>query len=54
MNLVQGSSVTIETENGESAVFSYAETFVVPAGAGSLKIKNRGEGEAILVKAFIK
>jgi mannose-6-phosphate isomerase class I len=54
MNLVQGSSVDIETENGESAVFSYAETFVVPAGAGSLKIKNRGEGEAILVKAFIK
>jgi mannose-6-phosphate isomerase class I len=54
MNLVQGSSVDIETENGETAVFSYAETFVVPAGAGSLKIKNRGEGEAILVKAFIK
>lgn len=54
MNLVQGSSVAIETENGATAVFNYAETFVIPAAAGSFRIKNRGEEEAIIVKAFIK
>lgn len=54
MNLVQGSSVAIETENGSTAVFNYAETFVIPAAAGSFTIKNIGEGEAIMVKAFIK
>jgi mannose-6-phosphate isomerase class I len=54
MNLVQGSSIAIETENGETAVYNYAETFVIPAAAGSFKLKNIGKEEAILVKAFIK
>ncbi|MBO9153454.1 class I mannose-6-phosphate isomerase [Chitinophaga sp. GCM10012297] len=52
--LVEGESVSIETANGVKAVFSYAETFVVPAAAVAYRVTNNGGGAAKLVKAFLK
>jgi len=54
INLVKGSSIIIETESGHRAQFNYAETFVVPAAAGSFRIINQDPVEAMIVKAFIK
>lgn len=54
MNLVDGEKILVETRNGVSQVISYAETFVIPAAAGGIRVTNLSEGEAVLVKAFIK
>jgi mannose-6-phosphate isomerase class I len=54
MNLVEGEKILVETQNGISNVISYAETFVIPAAAGGIRVTNLSGGEAILVKAFIK
>jgi mannose-6-phosphate isomerase class I len=54
MNLTEGQSIDIETANGLKKTFSYAETFVIPAAARSIKVTNNSSMEAILVKAFMK
>jgi mannose-6-phosphate isomerase class I len=54
MSLVEGQRVLLETSAGERASFNYAETFVIPAAAGSYRLISP-DGEALkVVKTFVK
>ena len=54
MNLTEGTIIEVITENGLKSEFSFAETFVIPAAANSVRIYNPSAEEAVLVKAFVK
>jgi mannose-6-phosphate isomerase class I len=54
MSLTEGQSIDIETKYGFNMTFSYAETFIIPAAAQSVRIRNNSLTEAILIKAFMK
>ena len=54
LNLVGGRSIELTASAGYTSKFNYAETFVIPAAAGTVKVKNLSEDEAILIVAFVK
>jgi mannose-6-phosphate isomerase class I len=53
-NLVEGSMVEVVTESGFSTIYRYAETFVIPASAGSYRFINPSGQPIMLVDAFTK
>ncbi|UOE51099.1 class I mannose-6-phosphate isomerase [Mucilaginibacter sp. SMC90] len=52
--LVEGNSLTVETADGVKMDFAYAETFVIPAAAGTYRLTNQGKQRAKVIKAFLK
>ena len=52
--LVEGTSIRLETCNGKSQRFNYAETFLVPAAAECYRLVNEGNEIAKVVKAYLK
>jgi mannose-6-phosphate isomerase class I len=54
MNLVEGQTVRLETQDGYRQRFHWAETFCVPAAAGKYTLVNEAPGTAYVVMARMK
>ncbi|GHE31642.1 class I mannose-6-phosphate isomerase [Sphingobacterium griseoflavum] len=52
--LVEGVCIVVETADGSEKVLHYAETFVIPAGAKSYRLRNMDNERAKVIKAFVK
>ena len=54
LSLVEGESVLLETASGMRQGFHYAETFVVPAAAGSYQLISENRKPLKVIKCFVK
>jgi len=54
LNLVEGTSIRVETADGRGQSFSFAETFIIPAAAQRYRLINTGNTPAKVIKAFVK
>jgi mannose-6-phosphate isomerase class I len=54
LSLVEGASVLLETAAGMHQRFNYAETFVVPAAAGSYQLVSENGKPLKVIKCFVK
>ena len=54
LSLVEGQKIGVTTNNGNTRIYHYAETFVIPAAAESYTITNIGSGLCKLILAFVK
>jgi mannose-6-phosphate isomerase class I len=54
MSLAGGKAVEVRTRSGRTSKYCYAETFVIPAAAGDVRIKNTSGTKTILISAFVK
>ena len=54
MMLVEGEAIELTTAKGMKKIFHYAETFAVPAAAGSYSLRNLGAGPAKVIQSFVK
>jgi len=52
--LVEGAAIRIETADGTTHQYAYAETFIVPAAAQSYRLTNLGSGRVKVIQAFLK
>ena len=54
LNLVEGTSILVEVQDGARQRFNFAETFIVPAAAQRYRLINEGNAPAKVIKAFVK
>ncbi|EDM33999.1 ROK family member transcriptional repressor [Pedobacter sp. BAL39] len=52
--VVEGDGVLLETADGTTRTFAFAETFIVPAAAESYTLTNLGKAGVKVIKAFLK